>query len=398
MPDRTTNHRILKGDFNLNLFPSSGENLDNCKPVGDDAPSRHKSVSSLLERNHIMPNLKESLFSVVRMVGLFLPLFASACLDTKNLAPEPLPTNPKGVMQAAESLGPDALLVPIPSEDDTLVGKVQIPRQKDSFTEADFQANPCAEHLKIHDFKAERMVRDTRRFSTDLSGSAVVQVVKIGAAISQVTDYQYEFNVSRKLVADDTVDYAQCCSRLRGGCGSHFVRELYYGDGVYRLLRNVKAGVSAGVPLLAEASAQTQYGVLGEQRFRGFFAYKVKETPAPPPEKQESRVGTLPTDGGPDLLLPKTLSGAALLEQEGAFVLITTKSTEAQRANTIKAIGSARQKQRQALKNLLAGPPYNTPASALNERVEAVFQAGEELDAYQGDEGDWYLKMRYTIR
>ncbi len=345
-----------------------------------------------------MPSRKGFLFFAGLLQSLVLSLLVSSCFGPKQIQPDPIPDQPKGVMQAADSLGDDALLIPIPSEDDTLIGKVQIPRQKAQLTEVDFQANPCLKQLTLKDFKAERVVRDTRRFQTDINGSAIIQVVQVGASLSQVTDYQYEFSVSRKLVADDTVEYAQCCARLRGGCGNHFVRELYYGEGVYRLLRNIKAGVSAGVPLLAQGSAEAQYGVLGEQRFRGFFAYKIKETPAPPPEKMESRVGTLPTDGGPDLNLPKTLSGAALLEQQGAFVLITTKSAAKHRQTMIKAIGNARQKQRQALKNLLAGPPYNTPSAGLNQRVETVYKSGEELDAYQGDEGDWFLKMKYQIQ
>jgi hypothetical protein len=304
-----------------------------------------------------------------------------------------------GSLVAADSLGDDALLVAVPSDDNTLIGKVHVATYGQSADqEASFQANPCREQLQIQSFKAARHIRDIRKFSTDFNSSAMIKVVKIGVAASEVTNYEYEFNVTEKLVADDTVAYAECCARIRGGCGEHFVRELYYGDGVYRLLKTTSGSASVGLPMIVDSSAGASYSVLGEQSFRGYFAYKIKETPATAPAPAADRTATIATDTVADLDLPKTLEGAALLEQQGAYVVITTKSREGTRGNQLKAVGEARQQQRRALKNLLAGPPYNTPSSALNDRVERIYDTGEEVDAAQDENGDWLLKMRYLIQ
>ncbi len=298
-----------------------------------------------------------------------------------------------------ESLGADALLVSLPSDDNTLVGKVHVvgaSADKD-LSEVSFQANPCREHLVIQRFPASRHIKDIRRMTTDINSSVLIKVVKIGVGVSNVTDYQYEFDMTEKMVADDTVAYAECCSRLRGGCGGHYVRELYYGQGVYRLLKAAQGEVSAGVPFIADASGKHSYAVLGEQSFRGYFAYKIKETPAPPPPPSVDRLSTVSTETTADLQLPSTLDGAALVEQQGANVIITTQSSESGEANALKAVGEARQNQRRALKNLLAGPPYNIPPATLNERVDQVYQAGREVDASKNPKGQWVLKMSYLI-
>jgi hypothetical protein len=331
-------------------------------------------------------------------LSLLVASLAAACgPDLATRAPgEPPTARP---LVAADTLGDDALLVSLPSDDNTLIGKVHVAAfGAGGSQEAGFQANPCAEHLKVQSFKAARKIRDIRRFSADFNSTAILKVVKIGAAVSQVTDYAYEFNVTEKLIADDTVAYAECCAKLRGGCGEHFVRELYYGDGVYRLLKSTSGSATVGVPMIVDASGGTSYAVLGEQSFRGYFAYKIKQTPAAAPPPSEDRVATISTATVADLNLPATLDGAALLEQQGAYVVITTQSTERTRGDQMKAVGEARQQQRRALKNLLAGPPYNTPPAALNDRVERVYDAGQEVDAAENDEGDWSLKMSYLVQ
>ncbi len=301
-------------------------------------------------------------------------------------------------MDGAESLGDDVLLISIPSDDNTLAGKVHIPRQRDNLTEVDFQANPCRDHLNILVFEANRKVSDIRRLDVGINASAMIKAFRIKSEMSRVTDYQYEFLITRKMVADDTVEYAECCAGRRGGCGSHFVRELYYGSGTYKLLKATAGGAEVSVPVVASAGGNVSYVTLGEQSFKGFFAYKTKETPAPSPEQIESRVSTVSTDGAQDFNLPKTLDGAAVVEQQGAYVLLESKSDERHQDNQLKAIGSARKKQRRALRNLLMGPPFNTPQDQLDKRVNTVYQKGEEVDAYEDDKGNWYLKMRYRIK
>ncbi|MCK9460384.1 MAG: hypothetical protein M0R80_12165 [Proteobacteria bacterium] len=331
---------------------------------------------------------------------LALAAAVAACGPGVVIPQTPEGPGPTGSLVAEETLGEDALLVALPSDDNTLVGKVHVATYgaDSQSAEAAFQANPCREHLQIQRFPASRKLRDIRRFSTDVNSSALLKVVKIGVSVSNVTDYQYEFNVTEKMVADDTIAYAECCARSRGGCGEHFVRELYYGEGVYRLLRSTSGAASVGVPMIVDVGGGASYAVLGEQSFRGYFAYKIKQTPAAPPPPSEDRVATIATGAVADLNLPATLEGAALLEQQGPLVLITTKSTERTRGDQLKAIGEARQQQRKALKNLLAGPPYNTPPAALNDRVERVYDLGQEVDASQDGAGDWLLKMSYAIR
>ncbi len=315
-----------------------------------------------------------------------------------SMPPPPGGTQPgqSGAMPAADSLGKDVLLIAIPSDDDTLIGKVFIPRTAETGTEVDFQANPCLEHLNIKTFNAHRRVADVQKFDAGVNASAMLKAINIGAHATNVTDYQYEFDISRKMVADDTVAYGECCAKARGGCGDNFVREMYYGTGRYRLLRNQSAGGGFNVPVIAGAGGHVNYYNLGEQSFQGFFAYKTKTTPTAQPKPSEDRTVVVP-DGDPNIVMPKVLEGAAAIEQDGPAVLITTKSADNFRDDQIKAIGSARKKQRRALKNLLAGPPYSTPPEKLNDRVEAVYKGGKEEDAYRDDKGDWFLKMRYRM-
>ncbi|MBW2458220.1 MAG: hypothetical protein JRI68_27190, partial [Deltaproteobacteria bacterium] len=213
-----------------------------------------------------------------------------------------------GAMPPAESLGKDVLLIAIPSDDDTLIGKVFIPRTADSGTEVDFQANPCAEHLNVKTFNAHRRVADVQRFDAGVNASAMLKAINIGAHATNVTDYQYEFDISRKMVADATIEYGECCAKARGGCGKNFVREMYYGTGKYRLLRNQSAGGGFDLPLIAGVGGHVSYYNLGEESFQGFFAYKTKTTPTPQAPPSEDRTIVVP-DGDPNIVLPKVLGG-----------------------------------------------------------------------------------------
>ncbi|MBN2340556.1 MAG: hypothetical protein JXX29_14500 [Deltaproteobacteria bacterium] len=332
------------------------------------------------------------------VVWISLTGFAG-CMPHASVPAAPSPAAMQQSNAFSDSLGDDALLISLPSDDNTLVGKVHIVTAANAaVTEVAFQANPCAQHLRIQRFPASRHIKDIRRFSSDINSAAIIKVVKIDGSISNVTDYQYEFDVTEKIVADDTIEYAECCAKARGACGAHFVRELYYGAGMYRLLQQTSASAGVGVPMIFSASGNKSFAILGEQSFRGYFAYKTKPTPAAPPPPAENRLATVSTTEVADMNLPATLEGAALVEQVGAQVVITTKSSAQSGSQQLKAIGEARQQQRRALKNLLAGPPYNTPPDQLNQRVESVYDAGQEVDAYRGNEGEWYLKISYPIQ
>lgn len=324
----------------------------------------------------------------------------SSCATPPGALPDPgVATQPgPDLANVAETLGDDFLLFAVPSDDDTLIGKVSAPGTDTETTEINYQANPCLAHLETKSFEAERTVRDIREIRGDVNGSVLLKIVRVGAAVSVATDYEYEFRITRKLVANDTIEYADCCSKARGACSAHFVRELYYGTGKYRLLQRVSGSASVGVPIIAEISGGRSYAVLGEQSFRGFFAYKTKETPTAAPPPLDDRTHFITTETAVGFPIPDAVEGAAAVEVRGPDIVITTISNPQVRGNQLKAIGSARQRQRRALKNLLAGPPYNTPPGELNNRVEAVYREGIEVDAAMDDNGDVLLKMRYRIK
>lgn len=123
-------------------------------------------------------------------------------------------------------------------------------------------------------------------------------------------------------------------------------------------------------------------------------AVAAKREPPPP----VATVTPAPAKAEPLTPPPATTSVPDGVEVAGNVITITTVSAPRHRDNLVKAIASARDQQRQKLRAVLAGPPFNIPSAQLAAHTEQVFRAGVETGGSETPEGDRQLVVQYRAR
>jgi hypothetical protein len=175
-------------------------------------------------------------------------------------------------------LGPSYVLIPLPTEDDALLGRVipDVPEPGETL-EAVSRPNPCGDKLEP---PKETSLASTFEYAEELgadqSAGAILGSFGFSADASQATHFLYTLRTTRRLAVSDTNDYEACCKEK--ACGYGFVSALIYGDGEYATGAEATGSVSGGVPLVASASGGVQVKTLDKKKVKGWIAAVVTVT------------------------------------------------------------------------------------------------------------------------
>lgn len=174
-------------------------------------------------------------------------------------------------------LGPSYVLIPLPSDDDALLGRIlhELPDPGRSIEEIS-RPNPCAEHLSdVKVMPIANKYEDAQELSFGASASAMLGTFGFAGDAKRASYFVYKINTEKRAARADTNEYVQCCQQ--NDCGYGFVSSLVYGDGEYATAEEsaAKGGATIGV---ASAEGQLDLKVLNRRNVRGWLAALVTVT------------------------------------------------------------------------------------------------------------------------
>ncbi len=186
----------------------------------------------------------------------------------------PPPSNlPKA--EASSPLGESFMLIPAPSEDDSLLGRVLVKLPDHGQTLEDVsEPNPCLESLEAA--RQSSMINsfdDAEELAVNGSARAMLGSFGFHGDLATATHFVYRLSTDRRLSRNDTVEYKQCCAGNR--CGIGYVSVLVHGSGEYA--SGAETSASGGVDVTF-ASADGAVGIkfLQKRRVQGWVAAMVK--------------------------------------------------------------------------------------------------------------------------
>lgn len=175
-------------------------------------------------------------------------------------------------------LGPSYVLLPLPTEDDSLLGRVlPVAPEPGRSLEETARANPCAEHLSE---PRETPLASHFSYAEELSAGAragaVLGAFGFSADARRATHFVYDLKTDKRLGRVDTAAYDACCAER--GCGYGYVSALIHGDGSYATGEEGRALGSVEVPLVASASGEVALSILQKRQVRGYVAALITVT------------------------------------------------------------------------------------------------------------------------
>lgn len=205
-------------------------------------------------------------------------LAASALLLAACGSAAPAPREAGPAATRGNPLGPSYVLLPVPGEDEGLLGRViPEPPQPGRTLDEVSRPNPCAEHLEP---PRKSRLDNTFHFAEELSGTqsagAILGTFGFSADASQATHFVYDLHTTERLAISDTTAYEACCQEK--GCGYGFVSSLIGGDGEYATAAEVGGAASGGVPLVASVSGAVNLKTLHKKSVRGWIAAVITVT------------------------------------------------------------------------------------------------------------------------
>lgn len=175
----------------------------------------------------------------------------------------------------ASPLGPSYVLIPVPSDDDSLLGRIlrEAPEPGRALQEI-AGPNPCLSHLEaprevamINDYE------DAQELGFGSEASAMLGTFGFGGGARMATHLIYKIHTHKKKFRVETNQFEACCRAM--GCGYGYVAELVYGEGEYAA--GEETSVSANVDVaFTSASGDYTLKVLQRKKVRGYMAAIVK--------------------------------------------------------------------------------------------------------------------------
>lgn len=250
----------------------------------------------------------------------------------------PAPRSPKAVTSSdGNPLGPSYVLMPLPGEDDSLLGRVlPAPPQPGRSLEETARANPCADKLAE---KKETALTSSFEYAEELEGSAsagaMLGAFGFSADARRATHFVYRLGTDKRVSLVDTAEYEACCAEK--GCGYGYVSALIHGDGEYATGEESSASGGVDIPAIGSASGDVALKVLNKRKVSGFIAAVVTVTDP----KSSSRLGPLgvakeagidePTVGGTSKEIYER-EKLTIVPQGDSWVFSETKSEKGERS------------------------------------------------------------------
>lgn len=221
------------------------------------------------------------------LAGLVLfQLFAKGC------APKPFrPVESAANGPEASPLGPSYVLLPLPSDDESLLGRVlpELPQPGHSLEETS-RPNPCAKALtepKVTPLASTFV--DAQEVTGNAQARAMLGVFGFEGDARRASHFAYELETEKRAALTDTTEYVKCCEEAPEGCGVGFISALVYGRGEYSTGEESGARGSVTVPM-AGAGGGVQLKVLHRRKVKGYLAALVTLTKR---DKQAAALGPL---------------------------------------------------------------------------------------------------------
>lgn len=190
----------------------------------------------------------------------------------------PTPRVPAAPAVQANPLGPSYVLLPLPGEEDTLLGRIlPSPPAPGRTLEETARANPCAEFLSPpKTAPLASTFEDAQDLQLNASARASLGTFGFAADVNRATHFLYKLATAKRAAVLDTVEYATCCKEK--GCGYGYVSALVYGDGEYSTAEETTASGSVNVAVVGSAGGDVRLRVLHKRNFRGWLAAVVTVT------------------------------------------------------------------------------------------------------------------------
>ena len=212
---------------------------------------------------------------------LLRPLAASllALVVAAGCSPAPFhPQAPAGA-EHASPLGPSYVLLPLPGEDETLLGRVlpALPAAGRSLDETS-RPNPCAEALTpAKTTPLASSFEDAQEISARAQAKAMLGAFGFEGDAASASHFFYKLTTEKRVALTDTTAYVQCCAQ-KGSCGVGFVSALIHGEGEYATGEESGASGSVTVPVAGGAGGGVQLKILHRRKVRGYIAALVTLT------------------------------------------------------------------------------------------------------------------------
>jgi hypothetical protein len=243
----------------------------------------------------------------MRWIGaLLLSASLMACGSTV-----PTPRAPKGSSDA-NPLGPSYVLIPLPTEDDALLGRVlpELPEAGRSLEEI-ARANPCADKLsEPKETPLGSSFEDAQELAVGVRARALLGTFGFSGDAERATHFVYKLETQKRIARTDTPDYDACCKEK--GCGYGYISALVYGEGEYSTGEEASASGSVDVAV-GSGGGTARLKILHKRKVKGWFAAVVTVTD----RSKASQLGPLgvATDAGiTETTVPETVR--ALYERD----------------------------------------------------------------------------------
>jgi hypothetical protein len=230
------------------------------------------------------------------------------------------PTRPSAV---GLPLPASTILVPLPNDDASLLGRVlfDVPENGLSLDDV-WRPNECADKLSPSQGSRLATSFETAQELAD-GDKAKAPLVAFGFKddVHTATHFYYKLDVSKRVSRSDTADYAACC-QAKGSCGYGFVSAILYGDGEYATADEASAQGNV-LPVAGAAGPFVRAKLLHERRVHGYVAAVITVTAGAKP-KSVSVLGDPAAAGGTK---EETLSDSLRHRYEDAKIAIDDTST-----------------------------------------------------------------------
>jgi hypothetical protein len=188
------------------------------------------------------------------------------------------PSTPDDVAPGSP-LGPSYILVPLPNDDDALLGRIllDVPENGRSLDEVS-RPNECSDRLSP---KKEGPLASTFEDAQELSAGGKARGA-LGAFgfegdAQTATHFYYKLDVNKRVSQTDTTEYVACCKE-KGTCGYGFISSLIYGDGQYATAAETSAEGSVTIPVAGGAGGFVKAKILHRRNVHGYVAALVTVT------------------------------------------------------------------------------------------------------------------------
>lgn len=262
------------------------------------------------------------------LAALPLSLLAAAC------TPPATPRNPQsagaGGGADANPLGASYVLVPLPSEDDSILGRIlPEPPAPGRSLEETARANPCADKLsEPRTSPTSNSFEDAQDLTVQGKARAMLGAFGFSGDAERATHFVYKLETSKRVSRQDTAEYNACCAAK--GCGYGYVSALVYGEGEYATGEEASGSAQVDVMSVGSAAGGARVKVLHKRKVKGWLAAVVTVTD---PKKGEAlgALGVAHAAGITEAGVPETVK--KLYDREkldvktsgGSFVFTTDK-------------------------------------------------------------------------